>query len=854
VKVSVNWIRQFNALNKASADPMPSGIEELLERIGAQLGAVDEVIDLGKRYEGILVVKVVSCEKHPNADKLSLCLVDDGGVNKKVNRDKKGLIQVVCGAPNVKAEMLAAWIPPGAIVPSTYDKEPFVIEAREIRGQMSNGMLASLKELALGDSHEGILVIDENVKPGHEFAKAYKLDDYIIDIENKMFTHRPDLFGQLGIARELAGIQGHIYKSPDWYRVDAPVPSSGAENNLKVNVKNEVPQLVPRFCVLAIKDVKVGPSPVWLQSCLARVGIRPINNVVDLTNYLMMLLAQPLHAYDYDKVKAKDPGSNHATINVRMSKKGEKLTLLGGKTVELKENTITIVTASQAIGIGGVMGGADTEVDETTKNIILECGTFDMNTVRRTSMAYGLFTDAATRFTKGQSPLQNKAAIAKAANEVLRLAGGRVCGDLIDNNHVKTDVLKRGSLHEQVTTTPEFINERLGLPLDAGQIKKILENVEFKVEIKSKNLHITAPFWRTDIEIAEDIVEEVGRLYGYGELPVTLPIRNLTPVQIDAGLSFKSRLRDILKRAGANEILSYSFVHGDLLEKVGQDKSLAFRVSNAISPELQYYRLSLTPSLLEKVHPNIKAGFKHFALFEINKTHNKKHFEKDEPKVPKEFNELALVFAATEKENEIVGAAYYQARKLLDFLAFELAVEFAYSPLKEESSAEFFVTKPFDHARAALVSEKNSGVPIGFIGEYSQEVVKNLKLPKLSAGFEVDVNFLMEIAKDSREYKPLNRFPSLEQDFNLRCKSGLPYAELAQFMESQLSAAKNEHGYSYELIPLDIYQRENDKMHKQTTWRIILSHPERTLTTIETNDLLDEIANDAKKKLNAERI
>jgi phenylalanyl-tRNA synthetase beta chain len=336
-----------------------------------------------------------------------------------------------------------------------------------------------------------------------------------------------------------------------------------------------------------------------------------------------------LHVYDYDKVKAKDPGAKHASINVRMSKKGERLTLLGGKTVELKENTVTIATATQAIGIAGVMGGADTEVDENTKNIILECGTFDMNITRRTSMAYGLFTDAATRFTKGQSPLQNRAVIAKMANDVLKFAGGRVCGELIDINHVDTTALKRGSLYAPVTVTPEFIN----------------------------------------------IVEEVGRLYGYDKLPVILPNRDLSPAKIEPMLGFKSTLRNILTRAGSNEVLTYSFVHANLLEKAGQDKSLAFKVSNAISPDLHYYRLSLMPSLLEKVHPNIKAGFKQFSLFEINKTHNKKHYEEDEPGVPKEFQELALVFAATEKNSEIGGAAYYQARKTLDFIAYELAIE-----------------------------------------------------------------------------------------------------------------------------------------------------------------------------------
>ena len=223
MKVSLNWVREINQKYGCAASPAPNGVNKLVEKIGAQLGAVDEVIDLGERYKGILIVKVVSCEKHPNADKLTVCLIDDGHALKKVKRDKNGLIEIVCGAPNVKAGMLAVWIPPGTTVPSTFDKDPFIVQPREIRGIVSHGMLASAKELALGDEHDTIIEVDEDAKTGADFAKRYQLDDFIIDIENKMFTHRPDCFGMLGIAREIAGIQHHSFKSPGWYRPDGPL-------------------------------------------------------------------------------------------------------------------------------------------------------------------------------------------------------------------------------------------------------------------------------------------------------------------------------------------------------------------------------------------------------------------------------------------------------------------------------------------------------------------------------------------------------------------------------------------------------------------------------------------------------
>jgi len=418
MKVSLNWIKQISDVD------LP--VDKLVEKIGTQLGAVEEVIDTSKKYHGLVIVKVVECDKHPNADKLSLCLVDDGGVNKEVERKTEGLVQIVCGAPNVKAGMLAVWIPPGATVPETYNKEPFVIEARPIRNKTSQGMLASAKELGLGSDHSGIVQVDKSAKPGDDFAELYKMNDYIIDIENKMFTHRPDLFGHIGIAREIAGIQGRKFVSPDWYRQDAGLPSDGRKNVLKLSVKNEIPKLVTRFCAVALKDIKVEPSPLWLRASLSRLGVNSVNNVVDITNFYMLLTAQPLHAYDYDKVKT-------GVLSSRLSKKGEKLRLLNGKEITLQNGSMVITDGQKPIGLAGVMGGADTEVDDNTKNIIFECATFDMNATRRSSMVYGLFTDASTRFTKNQSPRQNRAVLVKAVQDTLKIAGGRVASPVIDD-------------------------------------------------------------------------------------------------------------------------------------------------------------------------------------------------------------------------------------------------------------------------------------------------------------------------------------------------------------------------------------------------------------------------------------
>jgi phenylalanyl-tRNA synthetase beta chain len=835
MKVSLSWVRFIDGKYQCSADPAPDGVDRLVEKIGAQLGAVEEVIDFGKKYTGIVVAKVVSCEKHPNADKLSLCMIDDGRVVKEVDRNEQGMVQVVCGAPNVAAGQLVAWIPPGVTVPATYDKDPFVLEAREIRGKVSNGMLASPKELALGDTHEGILVIEEDVRPGQPFVELYELNDYVIDIENKMFTHRPDLFGQLGIARELAGIQSHVFKSPDWYKeeVSIPAPKNG---RLELKVENRVPELVPRFCMLVMKNVTVKPSPMWLQVKLIRAGVRPINNVVDITNFYMLETAQPLHAYDYDKVKSMS--GNETSVVVRMSEPNEELRIIGGKNIKLQEGVVIIATDKKAIGLGGVMGGAETEVDENTKNIIVEVGSFDMNITRKTSMTYGLFTDAATRFTKGQSPLQNKAVMAIAVEDVCRLAGGSVASELFD---LTGDVKENAP----VNTTLAFINDRLGLNLAAAQIKSLLENVEFEVTLDGDSISIKAPFGRTDIEIPEDIVEEVGRLYGYDHLSLTLPKRDLTPAVRDQTLEFKSKIREILVKAGANEVLTYSFVNGALLEKVGQDPANSYHIKNALSPNLQYYRQSLTPSLLEKVHPNIKLGFDKFAIFEIGKAHVKGLL--DDEDLPKELEWLSLVLAAKKNQK---GAAFYEAKKICEYLLHELGTHNAiYDPLDPKANSK--TVTYYEPARAANI--KVGDKIVGRIGEYKPSVTASLKLPAYSAGFELHIDELInEITEPT--YYPLNRYPEIEQDICLKVKSDLTYEQVTSFVLVQLGQISKEHGYNHWLRPVDIFRREDDNVHKQITWRIILSHPERTLTTEEANKALDEIAEAAKKELDAERI
>ncbi len=833
MKVSLNWIKEY-------LDFELPPLAELVAKIGAQLGEVSEVVDVGAKYRGSVIVRVQRIHKLEDSDHLNVCFIDDGKVVADVERETDGLVQVVCGAPNVREGMLVAWLPPGTTVPSSFDEaEPFVLSARPLRGVVSNGMLASAKELAIGDSHEGLLELDGDHQPGADFAKAYGLDDTIIDIENKMFTHRPDCFGQLGVAREIAGIVGHQFTSPDWY-LQPTIPEPSDQPDLKVSVVNEIPELVPRYMLATVADVVVSPSPIWLQAYLSRLGVRPINNIVDVTNYMMLLTGQPLHAFDFDKVAA----GGQAHIVVRNPHVGESVTLLDGKTVKPRADAILICDASKPIGLGGVMGGNNSEIGDGTTRILIESASFDMFNIRRTSMEHGIFSEAVTRFTKGQSEWQCPAVLYQAVQMINGLcSSAQLVGQVIDQHQPRRDTVP-------VPVATSFINDRLGVELTPEAMQPLLEHVEFAVSSSDAILKVTAPFWRTDIELREDVVEEVGRLYGFDHLPTLLPRREISPAPKDQMMELKSEVRRLLAKAGANEALTYSFVHGNLLDKAAQDTALAYRVSNALSPDLQYYRLTLMPSLLEKVHPNIKAGYDKFVLFEIGKGHNTKY--QDESGLPVEFEMLEAVFAAQPKVAP-AGASFYQARKyLVDILA-ELGIAVSFRPLPEAST--FSTVQPFDPSRTALVYVQGTDKLLGGIGEFKASVKKAFKLPQAAAGFNISLTDLQQAiqADTTPRYRSIPRFPKVTQDITLKVPTELPYQTLYDFVWAELTKLQPQQTMPV-LQPVAIYQSEDDTAHKNISLRLSIASYERTLTDTEVSRLLGQLAEAALTELAAERV
>lgn len=819
MKISLNWLREYVDIK------IPN--DELVRLIGSRLVEVEEAIDETKKYDGIFVVKVLEAEKISDTH-LTLCVIDDGGAcqAKELKRREDGMVQVVCGAPNVRAGILAAWIAPGAVVPASFhDVEPFVIGMRKMMKQYdSYGMLASEKELDISESHDGIVELEpESAKPGESFAELFGLDDVILDIENKSLTHRPDCFGLIGFAREVAGILGQKFKTPEFMLSEDSI--EGGELKPEIKIEGDV---CDRYSV-AIVDRAMNPerTKTYLDkraTLLARSGMKPISELVDATNYLMLLTGQPLHAFDYDEF-VRVGGSDKAKVLVRTARKGEKLELLNDETIELTEDDIVITSNDVPVALAGAMGGKETEITENTKRVLLESATFNLYHLRKTQMAHGIFSEAITRFTKGQPAGQTLKVAREFIAEVTPHYAGYIAADLNKSKAV-----------DDVKVTVEEINGLLGTSFSKDEIAKTLENVNFDVKTNGNTLVVAVPYWRTDIEIPEDVIEEVGRLNGYDNIAAVVP-KHSTPT-LWSIYSIKSELRDVLASFGANEVLTYSFVHSDLLEKANEEPKNSYKIINSISPELQYVRQSLVPSLLTKAWGNLKAGEDKFVLFEMNQIFRKSTGMANSPnteeeKVPTTENRLAMVFADKKSDS-----SFYWAKKYLVSLAEYLGeeIEFRVFEAEKDQSNAFFEEK---RSATVYATTKESGgmeIKLGCIGELKNSVIRNLKLPKGTAVLEIDFYELWALKDKKERDLDVSAYPKVSRDLTLSVKTDAVFGDYQEKIEKVLEQT----GLSYRVMPTSIFIPEDEKS-KNLSFHIELQSKTKTLTNAEVQDIMKEL-------------
>jgi phenylalanyl-tRNA synthetase beta chain len=814
--VSVNWLKKFIDID------MP--VDELATLIGERLVEIESVQDMGSKYKDVVIIRVVECGPLEGTDHLNLTKIDDGGVVKNVERDEHGLVQVVCGAPNVRSGMLAAWLPPRSTIPETFtDAEPFVLSVKNLRGTMSNGMLASAKELDLFDEHTGILEIDKEVEAGSSFALVYELDDYLLDIENKSLTHRPDAFGIIGFAREVAAISGKTFVTPEWLANLRPSYGEKSGNVKAPSVVIDDLELSARYQAAILSGADASQhSPLEIQTYLARVGVRPINAVVDVTNYLMMLTGQPLHAFDYDKLLTVSGGDD--TIHVRVGKQGEKLELLDGREIELSVDDIVIAVGETAIGLAGAMGGMNTAIDVSTKAIIIESATFNLYKLRATQMRHGIFSEAMTRFTKGQPAALSAPVLANAIELMADWSGATRESDIAEAIGSETTPVS-------IELSVDRINSTLGTNKDTLSIMTLLQSIEFAVaELKPGILLVSPPYWRGDIHIPEDVIEEIGRISGFDTITPTLPTRTFRAVMPSDFDAMRTSIRHLLSRGGANEILSYSFIHGDVINAAGQDFENSYRVTNSISPSLQYYRQTLTPSVLSMVHPNIKQGFESFAIYEMNKTHTKEDGVTIED-VPVESDMIALTVAYKKTK---IGSAFYDAKRYLLYLGDSLGVRLEVRVIEGETGALY---APFESKRSAVIVDQESGTAIGVVGEYRQSVRRAFKLPEMSAGFELSTTKLYDLyKKNTIKYTPFSKYPSSHRDICFQVTDDVTY----QTIESAGATAVTSSVFSVTQVPIDIYQAQKGGV-KNCTLRYTITAYDHTLSSEEVTSVASSI-------------
>lgn len=793
MKISLNQIKKY------LPDPLPVDTTTLVELIGSRLVEVEKVIDLQPKYQGIFIVKVVAAEKIPDTH-LTLCQIDAGPSGADF-AGENNLVQVVCGAPNVYAGMYAVWIAPGSIVPSTFDSKPFQLKTIKLRGYNSSGMLAAVDELDLGSDHQGILEIDPKfAQPGDSFADKFDLNDIILDIENKSLTHRPDTFGLIGFAREISGILGLKFSEPSALTV----------HHLDIDPKNIKIKLEPELCSrysVAIFDY-TSPEDLYFtpqKALLIKSGLRPVSPLVDLTNLLMLEFGQPLHAFDYDKFLAVG-GTDHPVIGVRTAHPGETITLIDQKTIECDSNDILITSNDLPVALAGAMGGENTAVDQHTKTVLLESASFSLYHLRKTQMKHGIFSEAITRFTKGQPAGITFPTLSEA---ISRLGVKTVA---------VADQFAIDPIPNVVEITTDEINRLLGTDYSSSKITDTLTNVGFLVQNPNSQLRITAPYWRTDIKIKEDIIEEIGRLLGYDNIPKTLPERPFRQSQIDPILKLKTKLRNLLSdQLSAHEVLTYSFVSQKLLQDVGQNPENSYQIINSLSPELQLFRQHLTPSLLEKIRPNLRSGHQDFTLYEFNQVSSVSSGLNSE-QVPILQHHLTLT----------TFGDYYQARQKLIFLLEKLQFKPEFRALNPKLAPYL---EPL-HSADIYVGDDY----LGSIGEIKVSVLNRLKLTHAVSSFEINLETLLKLTPSKKIIPPLSKFPSTTRDLTIKLSADINFQSVFSSLSSYLASVVPH----TKILPLSIYQAPASNT-KNLSFRLTFISLEKTFTSDEIADIMDEI-------------
>ena len=791
----------------------PKELAHLLTMAGTEVGEVKETGADWDR-DRVLVGQVLKVEPHPNADRLTLPTVDLGNGETTT---------VVCGAPNVAAGQKIAFAREGAKLLSARTGRPEPLKAARIRGVLSAGMVCSEKELGLGEDHTGILVLDEATPVGTPLADY--LGDAILDIE--LTPNRPDCLSMLGVAHEVAALTGAGVSEPD-----PSYAEQGASIAEKVTVEIADPHLCYRYAASLVTGVTVGPSPAWLQRTLIAGGQRPINNIVDTTNYVMLEYGQPLHAFDFDKVK-------DGTIIVRAAHPGEELLGLDDETLKLQPPMLAIADIQDAIALAGVVGGADTGVTGGTTSVLIESANFDPANTRRTRTALGLNTEASYRFERGLRADLVPRALRRTTQLVLKVAGGKAARGIID-------VYPSPKEPPAVKITRDRIRKVLGVDLDMGRVEAVLVSLGFERSEPSEGggevLRMEAPYWRSDIAIEDDMVEEVARIIGYDSMPTTMLSTPIPHHQPDPLRELRESLRDAFAASGVQEVISYS---ASSLETLAKAEALAdapepIKIANPMSKEVEYLRTTLRASILDTLSHNRRSSRgEGIRIFEIGRVYLPKE-EAKERDLPDEKEILVAALSGPQLPTSWLASenrmGFFDAKGLLESALSQIGVDARYEPFIDP------ILHPGKTARVVC-----GGSPVGVVGEVHPRVLGRFDLDTSPVAIlEIDIEALLEAVPESgARYSITSRFPDSERDLALIVDASVPSDRVQSVIE--------RHKLVRHSRPFDLYVGEGVPAGKKSiAYRIAFQSAKATLTAEQVDKAQGDILRQLQREVGAE--
>jgi phenylalanyl-tRNA synthetase beta chain len=797
MRVSLNWLKEFVPIHLS-----PAELAYRLTMTGTEVESIEKIEPV---FTSVTIGQIRKIVRHPNADKLLLCEVDVGNTQ---------ALKIVCGAPNIKEGDKVPVALPGAMLPGN-----FTVRETKIRGEHSEGMLCSERELGISEDHSGIMILPPDVSIGVPVEEALQLSDVVFELG--ITPNRPDCLSIFGTAREVAAITKEKTRLP---KIDIIHQEPAIESMTSVTIDD--PEGCPRYAARIVSGVKIGPSPAWLQQRLLRVGLRPINNVVDATNYVLLELGHPLHAFDYHKLYEN-------RIIVRRARAGESIVTLDGIDRKLSEQMLVIADAEKAVAVAGVMGGANTEVTEQTKTVLIESAYFDPISIRRTSKALALSTEASFRFERGADPQMVTVALDRTAALMAEIAGGTIASGMIDE-------YPRPLTQPEIKVRHQRIKRILGIDIPPKNAVSILQAVGFEILSADPEIVSTrVPSYRPDVSAEIDLIEEVARIHGYENIVPTYPQdkgvmqRGLQPRSIEDGS------KSALVGCGFSEIITFSFGSPEQMIDFSGDNGYPaepIRMNNPLAEDESALRTTLIPGMLRTMRNNINVGRKNLKLFETGKV----FWPNPGNVLPNE--RLFLCTAAT----GLASPVYWkQQPRPVDFFDLKGVAE----DLFEELGFPFNMKKAprpgFHPGKCAQIV--TDGIAVGHIGELHPDFIQKYELKQNVVLFEIDLSALVERPAPETKYRKISRFPYSERDIALVVNDDIRATELTD-------AIKTVGGDILQRVLLfDVYrgaQVESGK--KSLAFNLRFQSTERTLTDDEVNAALEAIIQTVEQRFGAQ--